>query len=345
MSSQKPNKGNPLGRHRVLDAKSTLVQAASQVDPRLPIFSNEILVSVKALQIDSASFHQLRSVTQSGQDLINHIRSLVKKQGKMQNPVTGSGGMLLGEIAEIGANYPNPGVKVGDRIATLVSLTATPLHLEKINGVDVKRERVAVEGHAILFEKSNYVKMPTDLPEGVALAAFDICGAPQLVKKYAKKNDVVLVLGLGKAGVSVVAQLSEAFGRHAKILGLDPNATSVEFCRQNFPGQFEVMNAQNVLEVADWVLEKTQGAGADFVVNTTNVSDTEMASILSTKDQGRCLFFGMSTDFQKVALGAESVLKDIQLLIGTGYTAGHAEGMLALLRKSKPLRQYFEQRF
>ena len=44
----------------------------------------------------------------------------------MQNPVTGSGGMLTGVVEEAGPDSPL-GLAAGDRIATLVSLSLTPL--------------------------------------------------------------------------------------------------------------------------------------------------------------------------------------------------------------------------
>ena len=54
---------------------------------------------------------------------------IVATRGKMQNPVTGSGGMLVGTVEEVGPGSPL-GLAVGDRVATLVSLTLTPLVIE-----------------------------------------------------------------------------------------------------------------------------------------------------------------------------------------------------------------------
>ena len=51
---------------------------------------------------------------------------IIATRGKMQNPVTGSGGMLTGTVEEAGPDSPL-GLEPGQRIATLVSLTLTPL--------------------------------------------------------------------------------------------------------------------------------------------------------------------------------------------------------------------------
>ena len=57
------------------------------------------------------------------------LHLIVATRGKMQNPETGSGGMLVGTVEEVGPESPL-GLSVGDRVATLVSLTLTPLVIE-----------------------------------------------------------------------------------------------------------------------------------------------------------------------------------------------------------------------
>jgi L-erythro-3,5-diaminohexanoate dehydrogenase len=349
MSSLKQNQrlgGHPLGLHRVLDPKPILPQAAQKLDASLPIYDNEIGIDVEALQIDSASFAQLKSICPNEGALKKMVLDIVTERGKMQNPVTGSGGMLLGTVVAKGENYPDKKLKVGSKIATLISLTATPLALKNIESVDFARERLSVQGHAILFVNSLYAALPQDIPEGAALAAFDICGAPLSCCRHAKKGDRVLILGLGKAGCASLAALNLKFSDSIQIFGLDPRSEAVDFCRQAYPrGIFGVANAQNPIEVLTWIETQTQNQGCDFVINTANVVDTEMASILATREGGRCLFFGMATSFQKAALGCEAVAKDIALMIGTGYTAGHADFILDVLRQDPHLKSYFVKEF
>ena len=68
----------------------------------------------------------------------------------MQNPVTGSGGMLVGTVEEIGPESPL-GFEVGDRVATLVSLTLTPLVIsDGLAAWDGRSEQVPCTGYAIL---------------------------------------------------------------------------------------------------------------------------------------------------------------------------------------------------
>lgn len=321
-------------------------QNAERLDANLTIFSNEILIDVNWLQIDSASFAQLRRAYPKEIEMKKAVLEIVAKRGKMQNPITGSGGMLVGTVERVGSDYPDSFLAEGERVATLVSLTATPLNLKEIHEIDYKKERLKVSAKAILFEKSLYAKMPKDISEGAALAAFDICGAPLLTVKHAKPNDVVFVLGLGKAGRSVLSALRYQFVNQVTLLGADANPDAVTSCQSIFPqGKFSVLNAQHPLEVMDWVHEQTQGWLADLTVNLVNVSHTEMPSILATRDGGCCLFYSMATDFQKATLGCESVGKDVSLIMGTGYTKGHADFMLEVMRQDVKLKEYFEAEF
>jgi hypothetical protein len=69
----------------------------------MEIYDNEILIDVSALNIDSASFRQLWTASEQNEDRLKEmVLGIVGERGKMQNPVTGSGGMLMGSIAKIG---------------------------------------------------------------------------------------------------------------------------------------------------------------------------------------------------------------------------------------------------
>lgn len=335
--------GNRWGAHRVLKPEGSLPQAADRLDAGLPLFENELLVRVESLQIDSASFHQLQLGAQNAEEVGRRIARIVEERGKMHNPITNSGGVFLGKIAAIGPKHPlKAQLKEGDSVTSLVSLTLTPLRFTSNPKVDIKTGRITVEGEAIIFESGLIAKMPSDLPEGVALAALDVCGAPAQAKRHVQRGEKVLVLGLGKAGrtIALQAQLNGAV-----VYGVDAYPDSVNWCKKNLTGHFEVLNATDAVTLSRWIEEQTRGSFVDMAIHATNVDNTEMAAILSCRDGGRVLFFGMHTSFQKAVLGAEGVGRDVTLLMGSGYVPGHDELMLNLLRKNKPLRQWFEEKF
>ncbi|MDR0790335.1 MAG: L-erythro-3,5-diaminohexanoate dehydrogenase, partial [Bacteroidales bacterium] len=131
-------KGCKYGTHRVLEPKGVLPQPANKLDNNMDeIYDNEILIDVQTLNIDSASFTQIEEQAKGDHEEIKKIMfETVEKQGKHRNMVTGSGGMLLGTVEKIGdALIGKTDLKVGDKIATLVSLSLTPLRIDKIKEI------------------------------------------------------------------------------------------------------------------------------------------------------------------------------------------------------------------
>src|ERR1700733_2469065 len=170
---------SPLGLHRVLDPPGVLPQAAWRLDPSPAIAPDEIRVRVGRLNLDAASYRQLRETYAGDPEKIRAaVLDIVSTRGKMQNPVTGSGGMLTGTVDEAGPQS-RLGLSAGDKIATLVSLSLTPLVItDGLAHWDATSEQVPCSGHAILFGRSIAAKLPDDLQAELALAVMDVCGAP-----------------------------------------------------------------------------------------------------------------------------------------------------------------------
>lgn len=333
-----------LGLHRVLEPANALPQQAKRIRPDTPIEPEEILIDVSSLNVDSASFHQFHGA--NGKDPVKTgeaILAVIRERGKLQNPVTGSGGMLIGTVREVGARVTNPDLrrlKPGDRVATLVSLTLTPLKITKLKRVLPEIERVEVEGTAILFNSGIAARLPDDIDDGLALAALDVCGAPaqtaQLVKPGMK---VAVVGGGGKSGLFCLYEAKKRAGKTGKVVGFEYTDAACERLRKlSFVDEVIQGNAQNAVEAAEKIRAAFGGEGADLVINVANVAGTEMACILSTRNKGCVYFFSMATSFSAAALGAEGVGADVELMIGNGYTEGHAALTLDLLRESPELR-------
>ena len=156
-------KGNKYGTHRVIEPKGVLPQPANKIDNNMDeIYDNEILIDVQTLNIDSASFTDISTRAGGDPEKIKEIMfDIVAKQGKHRNPWTGSGGMLLGTVEKIGdALKGKIDLKEGDKIATLVSLSLTPLRIDKIKEIRADVDQVDIDGKAILFEGGIYAKIP-----------------------------------------------------------------------------------------------------------------------------------------------------------------------------------------
>ena len=102
-------------------------------------------------------------------------------------------------------------------------------------------------------------------------------------------------------------------------------------------------DATQPVPVMEEISRLTNGEMCDVTINNVNITDTEMTSILCTKNTGIVYFFSMATSFTKAALGAEGVGSDVTMIIGNGYTKGHAEITLQELRESQKLRDIFTE--
>jgi len=362
---------SPLGLHRVIEAPGVLPQAAWRLDASPVIASDEVRIRVDRLNLDAASYRQIRETYSGDPDKIRTaVLDIITTRGKMQNPVTGSGGMLTGTVEETGPDSPL-GLKPGQHVATLVSLTLTPLAItDGLAAWDGQSEQVPCEGHAILFARSIAAVLPDDLPTPLALAVMDVCGAPALTSRVVKEGAVVLVIGAaGKSGSLSAAAARQAGA--ARVIGVVPTETEAQLLRHpattkdggagGMPTDVRPRPAADlrapkspladVVVIADardpvGLAEKVEAAGgpADVTVVCVDVAGCEGGAILSTKQGGTVVFFSMATSFSAAALGAEGMAADVTMLVGNGYVPGHADFALNLIRGVPAVRKLFERR-
>jgi L-erythro-3,5-diaminohexanoate dehydrogenase len=360
-----------LGLHRVIEPPGVLPQAAWRLDASPVIAPDEVRIRVDRLNLDAASYRQIRESRSGDPDKIRAtVLDIITTRGKMQNPVTGSGGMLTGTVDEAGPDSPL-GLEPGQRVATLVSLTLTPLVLtDGLIHWDGQSEQVPCEGHAILFARSIAAVLPDDLPTPLALAVMDVCGAPALTNRVVKKGAVVLVVGAaGKSGSLSAAAARQAGA--AKIIGAVPSEAEASLLRDpattkdgGAPGTAHGVRPRretspaapespltDEIVIADardpvGLAEKVEAAGgpADVTVVCVDVPGCEGGAILSTKQGGTVIFFSMATSFSAAALGAEGLAADVTMLVGNGYVPGHAGFALDLIRTTPSVRRLFELR-
>jgi L-erythro-3,5-diaminohexanoate dehydrogenase len=367
-----PSSSSPLGLHRVIDPPGVLPQAAWRLDAAPAIARDEVRIRVDRLNLDAASYRQLREAYAADPDKIRAaVLEIIATRGKMQNPVTGSGGMLTGTVEEVGPESPL-GLEPGQRIATLVSLTLTPLAItDGLAAWDGRSEQVPCEGHAILFARSIAAVLPDDLPVPLSLAVLDVCGAPALTRRVVKEGAVVVIIGAaGKSGSLSAAAARQAGA--AKIIGVVPSEAEAELLRNPTTAQDggavsaagdvrssrrpphmpwpesplvdEIVIADARDPVGLGVRVGVAGGPADVTVVCVDVPGCEGSAILSTKQGGTVIFFSMATSFAAAALGAEGLAADVTMLVGNGYVPGHADLALDLIRSTSALRALFERR-
>ncbi|MGH3330581.1 MAG: L-erythro-3,5-diaminohexanoate dehydrogenase [Nocardioidaceae bacterium] len=382
-SAAETTTGDPTGLHRVLEPRGVLPQAALRLDTRRELWPDEVRIRVERLNLDAASFRQLERKHDGHGDAVRaEVLDIIASRGKMQNPETGSGGMLVGTVEEVGEQSPL-GLRVGDRVTTLVSLTLTPLVIEDgLADWDGKSEQVPARGYAILFGRSIAARIPDDLPAELSLSVMDVCGAPALtarvVRQYvstqpqrdaeaaspnqsrsslarqpdpstvdaapAPRPDGPVVAVIGGAGKSGSMSLAAARDAGAaRTIGVVPHRAEADLLESAaLADVVSVADARDPVALSRAVAEA--GGPADVTVVCVDVPGCEGGAILSTADGGTVLFFSMATSFSAAALGAEGLAADVTMLVGNGYLPGHADYAMSLLRGNAGVRNLFERR-
>ena len=343
---------DPTGLHRVLDRPPVLPQAAARLDTRPELWPDEVRIRVERLNLDAASYRQLERKHGGDPGQIRaEVLAIIGARGKMQNPETGSGGMLIGTVEEVGERSPL-GLRVGDRVATLVSLTLTPLVVQDaLVRWDARSEQVPCDGYAVLFGRSIAVALPDDLPPELALAVLDVCGAPALtsrvVGEYVSRASlpgrptVAVIGGGGKSGsLSLVAARVAGAGRTIAVCPHEGEAADVRDA--GLADEVAVADARDPIALRDAVA--VAGGPADVTVVCVDVPGCEGGAILATAEGGTVVFFSMATSFSAAALGAEGLAADVTMLVGNGYLPGHADLALDLVRGNDGVRALFERR-
>lgn len=361
--------GEPYGTHRALEPLGALPQPARRLDNDFSrIFAGELLLEVNTLNVDAASFRQMEAPASSIKEgtsstkvedepddvaarrVTEGVLATVASRGKQHNPVTGSGGMLLGRVLQVSPDRPDArSLTVGQRVATLVSLSLTPLRIDRVLAVRRISAQLDVEGEAVLFASGAYAKMPDDIPDRLALAVLDVAGAAPQVARLVKPGASVCVLGAGgKSGILCAAEARRRGGPSARIVGIESHAPFARDLRAlGLCDEVIELDARDPVKVRQAVLAANHGREVDLSLSCVNVPDAEMSAILVTRSRGIAYFFAMSTSFTKAALGAEGVSKDVDLMIGNGFAEGHAEHSLAMMRDPSlaNVRALFESRY
>ena len=321
-------KGNKYGTHRVIEPKGLLTQAAKKIDNNMDeIYSNEILCDVSALNIDSASFTQIYEACEKDLGKTEQmILDIVNERGKMQNPVTGSGGMFIGTVKAIGEDLEGKiDLKVGDKIASLVSLSLTPLKINKIKAIHPEIDRVEVDAQAILFESGLYAKLPDDMSEELALAALDVAGAPAQTAKLVKPGDSVLILGgAGKGGMMCCYEAMKRVGPTGNVVALVICQEDADLLKSmNLCHHAIVGSATNPVEVLEkdytplYTLENSETIDTMFDILSTTVNQGREAGerrfadvwyaaygnddVRYSEAEGHCVFAADETPSEPVA--------------------------------------------
>jgi len=327
-----------LGADRVLAPPRVLPQPAERLDPGAPVRPHEFELEVERLCLDSTSLRNIRE--RSGADpaaMGERILEIVAARGKMHNPETDSGGVLLGTVTAVGERFGDAPA-IGTRVVTLASLTLTPLRLEAITCLDPQSAQVEVAGTAYVCRSAPWGVLPDDLPLEMALEVYDVYGAGSHTRTLAPRTGTVCVLGAGHAGKLAMAAARDAMDK-GTVVAVDVDAASVE--RVVDLGLCDVGVVTDLRDPLGALADlRSAGVGpADLTVVVVNATGCEPTSILLTAQGGTVLFYSMATNFSTAALTADGQSADVAMMIGNGFAPDVGSYALDLVRNNPALRE------
>ena len=315
-----------------------------------------MLVAVETLNVDAASFAQMEEAArQAGlvgepavsEEVAHIVLRTVTERGKQHNPVTGSGGMLLGRVLQVGAGRLDS-LRARRPVATLVSLSLTPLRVDRVRAVRRASAQIDVDGEAVALRQRTLRQRCRPICPSASRSRRSTSLAPRRRSRVSWRRGTWSSSSARAARAACCARRRRAVagGRARASSGSSRACAAAEDLRAlGLCDAVVSIDARDAVAVRRAVLDATGGREADVTLSCVNVADAEMAAVLVTRDRGVVYFFAMSTSFTRAALGAEGVGKDVDLFIGNGYAHGHAEHTLALLRDGPGLRALFERRY
>jgi len=328
---------------RAVDPPGALPHLARVLDAQTDATEHEAEIDVDLLAVDATSYQTIRRRSDGDPDRIAEtIAEIVAERGKLQNPWTGSGGVLMGRVKTVGALYEASELRLGEPVMPLASLIAVPLRLDSVGPVDPKSPHVPVSGRAIVTGRMTCVRVPDDLPSAVALTAFDVYPVASYVRELAWDGAHVLVCGAGHAGLLAVAAARDTLGKRGVVTVIDRAPPALERA-QAVDGEVAIIQADVTDPVACAVgLSERQLPAADLTLLCTTATGAEGTAIVVTADRGTILFFSTATSFAAAALGADAAGSHAKLVIPNGLTDDRGEYAFALLRRHPVLLGLFE---
>ena len=334
------------GLDRVLEPKGVTPATAWKVDNGRELHSCEARVSLERIHLEWDNFQQISSSCGYDERKIRaRIFELIEKRGKLHNPFTGSGGVLIGTVEELAPDLkPEFGITAGQRIYCISSLSSIPIYIEEIEEIDFNYGQIVCSGYAILFEASPVFSMDDDLNPRYTLAAIDeagsLFGAYHIATEH--ENEKIVIIGrTAYATLAYAAAVSEAIGpqkRIVAVMDLDSRKTITEeelkslmapvVSRVYFVNLTKPVQAYEQLAGQDPELVR-----AEQVIVAEDVFGAETLAVMMVVPFGDLYFTSVENHYSAAQLVAESMGKIVTMYAFDQYIKDYPEFTIRIVRK------------
>lgn len=321
---------NIYGLNRVLEPKFVLPTSAWKLDNGRNIEPDEMRVSIKRIHLEGTSFKQICAESNNNEDKIKqNIIDIVIRRGKLHNPVTDTGGLVMGVIDEIGPEYANPkNLKVGDLVICNASSASLPLHIDEITGLNYAYNQIEVKGHVIIYERINMVKIEEGVEPNLLMYILDLSGTLYKLDSMIKHQREFLVVGNNILTNLIFGYvIRRKLKSNCQITCLLDQKTEIqvgggrvdEFLKK----VFDQIHFRDILKPVECITGLGMEENYDFSINCAEIPGAETVNILATKEEGTVLFANLINNLNIALYITESISRTLNVFSCEGYVKGY----------------------
>ncbi len=331
------------GIKRVLEPQHVLPTSAWKLDNSRNIYPDELRVSIKRIHLEGTGFKQIcTEVNDDEKKIKQQIIDIVIRRGKLHNPVTDTGGLVMGVIEEIGSDYDNKtSLKTGDRIICNVSAASVPMYIEDITSVNRAFNQVEATGYAIIHDSIPVVKIQEDLPLNLTMFTFDQSGTLYRLHQLIGDGKKFLIVGNSMLTNLLYGYvIRREVGAEAEIVCLFDKRTSMRMAGKGIDELvekvFDEVHFINILKPMECMKQLDAESLFDLSVNCAEIPGAETINILATKPEGTVLFANLINNLNIALYITESMSKPLYVRCAEGYINGYDDFDIEIIREMAP---------
>lgn len=337
------------GMKRVLEPKHVLPTSAWKLDNSRNIYPDELRVSIKRIHLEGTGFKQICTESNNDEKKIKQtIIDITIRRGKMHNPVTDTGGLVMGIVEEIGEEYENSmNLKRGDMILCNASAASIPLYIEEITAVDKVFNQVEAKGYAIIHSYIPVVKAPDDVPVDMLMFALDQSGTLYRLNELVQGKKKFLVVGNSMLTNLLYGYvIRRTVGESGEIVCLLDKKTNLRLAGKGIDRLlgtvFDEVNFLDILRPME-CMEKLHGESLfDLSINCAEIPGAETINILATKPGGTVLFTNLINNLNIALYITESISKSLNVRGAEGYLENYDDFDVNVVRELAPFLENAE---
>ena len=333
----------PYGINRVLEPKHVLPTSAWKLDNNRSIYSDELKVSIQRIHLEGTGFKQICTESNDDEKKIKQaIIDIVIRRGKLHNPVTDTGGLVMGTVEEIGQDYDNrSGLKIGDAVICNASAASIPMYIENITSVNRVFNQVEANGYAIVHSLIPLVKVPEDIPLDLLMFVFDQSGTLYRLNELVGNKERFLVVGnsmltnliygyvirqkAGEAG-QITCLLDKKSNTRFTGCGIDRLISQV----------FDEVSFLDILRPMECMRQLDAESYYDLSINCAEIPGAETINILATKPGGTVMFANLINNLNIALYITESISKNLEVRGAEGYLEKYDQFDMGIVRGMAP---------